>query len=265
MARQLSTIACCCSRAVARQQRGAVAFEPGEELGPVDQAVLDHLGVARAQLTGGQAGQHVGVREHEARLVEDADQVFAVAGVDPGLTADRAVDLGEQRGRDLHVVEAAQQDRRGEAGDVADHPAAERDQRRLASDALRQDLVEQVVEPGHALGRLAGREHDPARRDPGRLQARFERAEMRGLGQMVVGHEAHRGRAEHGPELGARSLQQTRPDHDLVAAGPKIEVEAHGGGHGPLSDRAAGNAATIRSTTALIGPLPLSTTRSASA
>jgi hypothetical protein len=197
--------------------------------------------------------------------VEAADQVLAVARIDPGLAADRAVDLREQRGRDLDVVEAAQQDRGGEAGEVADDPAAERDQRRPALDHLRQDLVEQPLEASHALGRLAGRQHDPAGHDGGRLEARFQRGEVTGLRQMVIGHDHHGMLAQQGPQQAAGARQQTGTDHDLVAAVAELDREAAGAGHGGLAARAAaGSAARMRPTTALIGPLLLSITRSAS-
>ena len=51
-----------------------------EEAGVGDQAVLDHLGEARAQLARRQRAQRVGVGDHGARLVERADQVLAAAG-----------------------------------------------------------------------------------------------------------------------------------------------------------------------------------------
>ena len=47
--------------------------------------------------------------------------------VDAGLAADRGIDLRQERGRDLHEVHAAPRDRRGKAGEVADHAAAERE------------------------------------------------------------------------------------------------------------------------------------------
>ena len=75
---------------VARQHRRAVGLAPGPEIGIVDQAVLGDLGIARQQLAPGQGVERVGVGQHQPRLVEGADQVLAVAGVDAGLAADRA-------------------------------------------------------------------------------------------------------------------------------------------------------------------------------
>ncbi len=255
-------------RVVARQQGRAVRLEPGEQRRLVDQPVFDHLGIARAQLPRRQALQDVGVRQHEPRLMEAADQVLALARVDPGLAADRAVDLGEQRGRDLHVVEPAQQDRRCEAREVADHPAAEGDQRGLALGPEVQDLIQKPLQPGHALGRLARRQDDPARRDAGRREALFQGRQMRGPGQIGVGHDDHVRTAEQRSELGAGATEQPRPDQDVVAARVQRHPEArrgNHGGHGGLPARSPGSASRMRSTTAPIGPLLLSTTRSASA
>src|SRR3546814_5535820 len=61
----------------------------------------------------------VGVDQHPPGLVEGADQVLAVPRVDPGLAADRTVDLRQQRRRDLHEVEAAERHRRRDSGEIA--------------------------------------------------------------------------------------------------------------------------------------------------
>src|SRR5258708_40320968 len=70
-----------------------LGFEPGKKSSITNEAVFDDLGVAGEKLATRQTGQSLGVREDEARLIESPDQVLANAGVDPGLAADRAVDL----------------------------------------------------------------------------------------------------------------------------------------------------------------------------
>ena len=55
-----------------------------------------------------------------------ADEVFAGDEVDAGLTADRGVDLREERCRNLHVTDAAHVDGGEESGDVAEDAATER-------------------------------------------------------------------------------------------------------------------------------------------
>ncbi len=112
-------------RGVAGQHARAVGLQPGEERRIAQQAVLDDLGVAAAHLARRQAVEHVQVGQHQPRLVEGADQVLAARRIDRGLAADRGVDLGQQGGRDLHEVDAALVDRGREAGEIADHAAAE--------------------------------------------------------------------------------------------------------------------------------------------
>ncbi len=92
-----------------------------------------------------------GVGEHRDRLVERADQVLALGQVDPGLAADRGVDHRQQRGRHLHHVDATVVHRGGEAGGVADHPAAQRDHRVAAQQAPLRELPAQVVDGGERL------------------------------------------------------------------------------------------------------------------
>ena len=109
---------------VAVQQAPAVGLQPGEEGRVIQNAVLDHLGVAGPKLPRRQGVQRRDVGEHQARLVKSADQVLAVGRVDAGLPAHGAVHLGEQGRRHLHAGQSAQRDGGGEAGDVADHAAA---------------------------------------------------------------------------------------------------------------------------------------------
>src|SRR3546814_7521627 len=52
----------------------AVRLAPGEEIGVVDQAVFDHLGIACAELARGQRREGGGVDQDECGLVEGADR-----------------------------------------------------------------------------------------------------------------------------------------------------------------------------------------------
>ena len=96
-------------------QSRAVAFQPVEERGVAEKAVFHHLAIARQEVAVGQGVQHVDVGQHQAGLVEGADQVLALGGVDPGLAADRTVDLRQKRGRQLHEAHAPAQDGGGKA------------------------------------------------------------------------------------------------------------------------------------------------------
>ena len=119
----------CASACGSRATRAPIrVFEPREEGGVADRAVLDHFREARGELAIGQRAQAIGVDQHGARLVERADHVLAQRMIDAGLAADGRVDLREQRRRNLHERHAALVDRRGESRDVADDAAAQRDQ-----------------------------------------------------------------------------------------------------------------------------------------
>ena len=100
------------------------------------------------------------------RLVEGADQVLAARGVDAGLAADAGIHLGQQGGRDLHEGQAAQRGGGGEAGEVADHAAAERDHRRAALDAGGQQPVDEA-DIGAGFSGLARRHDDRLVADAG--------------------------------------------------------------------------------------------------
>ena len=112
-----------------------VGLEPGEEGGVAEQPVFGDLGIAGAELARRQRIEQRGVGDHQHRLMKGADQVLAVPRIDRGLAADRGIDLRQQRGRYLHVVETAADDRGGEAGEIADHAAAERHHEVAALDA----------------------------------------------------------------------------------------------------------------------------------
>ncbi len=83
------------------QQLFDVLLQPFDKRQVQGQPVLDHLGQPGAQLAVGQRVEGRHVRDHRARLMEGADHVLAARMVDRGLAADRRVDLGEERGRNL--------------------------------------------------------------------------------------------------------------------------------------------------------------------
>ena len=128
------------------------------------QAVLDDLGPAAAHLARRQGRKGVHVFDHQAGLVEGAQVVLALAQVDGDLAAHGGVDHGEDGGRRLDQAHAPQKGGRGVAGEVADHAAAQGDDRVAARGA---QIVETVVERGEhrgALGLLTGRQHRRRRR-----------------------------------------------------------------------------------------------------
>jgi hypothetical protein len=215
---------------VAGGERGAVDLEPVEERRVAQKPVLHDLAVARAEIAGRQRSQHVDVGEHQRGLVEGADEVLAVPRVDAGLAADGTVDLRQKRRRHLHEAHAAPQYRGREAGEVADHPAAQGD-----DDVAPLDLrVEQPFDRGHeptpALRPLARRQRMGLGRDAGGVEARDKGAEMR-LGDARLGQDGDAGPRQERRDLRARACQKPRADADVVGA--RAELNPYRVGHRP--------------------------------
>src|SRR5690606_39504704 len=76
---------------------------------------------------------------------------------------DRRIDLGEQRRRNLHEIDAALIARRGETGDIADDAAAERDEAGVAMEFGVDELVEYAAQGRERLVLLAVRTSVDAR------------------------------------------------------------------------------------------------------
>ena len=92
-----------------------------------------------------------------SRGCQNAPTRFLPAGeIDRGLAADRGVGHRDERRRQLDDRDAAEQRRRDEAGEIADDAAAERDDRRAAIEAARDQLVAQPLVGRERLARLAG-------------------------------------------------------------------------------------------------------------
>ena len=224
--------------------------------------------------------------QNQARLVEGAEQVLAGAGVDRGLAADRAVDLGQQGRRDLHEIDAAQQGRRGEPGNVADHPAAQCHQHRAALDAAGEDIVDEPAEMGEILGAFARRQHDRALRDAVLGEAGAERRQVMPRDRLV-GDDDGLTPAQQRQDLRAGASDQPGTDQDVIAALAEFDAQLFdraGGGplggplrcHSWISELGAelggckargkpARAAITRVVVSSSGPSPLSMTISASA
>jgi hypothetical protein len=93
-----------------------------------------------------------------------------VPGIDTGLAAHRAVNLGQQGGRDLNEVDAAQDYARGKARDIPHDASAECDESRCAFRRQIKDRAGEIFEAGELFGTLSGLQHDGLARDAGRRQ-----------------------------------------------------------------------------------------------
>jgi hypothetical protein len=143
--------------------------------------------------------------------VEGADQVLAVAAVDPGLAAHRAVDLGQERGGDLDVVDAAEQGRGREPGEVAHHPAAQRHDREPPLRPVRQQVVEQGAQVAQALRGLARRQHDAPRGDARPRQRGLEPVRVPRRRQPLVGHDHDARQTEDRARISPAASSRPRP------------------------------------------------------
>ena len=207
------------------------ASSHSKKSGVAHQPVFDDLAIPGAHLAARQCRQARRVGEHQARLVEGADEVLAGAGVEGGLAADRAVDLRQEGRRDLHEIDAAQQGRRGEPGDVADHPAAQCHQHRAAFDAAGQDIVDQPAEMGEILGPLARRQHDRVLRDAVLGEAGAERRQVMAR-DILVGDDDGLAPAQQRRHQGAGARDQPGTDQDVIAAFAELDAQLVEGARG---------------------------------
>ena len=208
------------ARRAAGEDVGVIGFEPGEKGFVAEHAIFCDFGVAGAELARRQGVEHRRIGDHKHRLMERAEQVLSLWRVDAGLAADRGIDLGQKRGRHLHEIDAAAQDRRRKAGEIADHATAERNHQIAALD------------PGcdQRLGDLfAFLDDDARRRDAGLRQRTF------GLLQPVLCHSAVGD--DGGPHAGAQRgdaraerRQHATANHDVIGAVAEGYVDRDIGG-----------------------------------
>ena len=225
-----------------------VRLQPGEEGGVAEQAVFGDLGVAGAEFARRQSVEHGGVGEHQDRLMERADQILAVGGIDRGLAADRGIDLRQQRGRHLHIIESAPHRGRREAGEIADDAAAERDHEIAALDARGDDRLADLFEHAKALRAFADRNDHAARRHAGSGKRGFGGIEVM-TRDILVGDDGGLGARPQRFDARAERGDQPAPDDDVVAAGAERDLDgrrigAKRCGHAPAFR--AGGAASFR-------------------
>ena len=168
-----------CSRAELPERIAAgkdvfpIGFEPGEEGGVAKQAVFGDFSVAGAEFARRQHVKQSRVGNNQNRLMESADKILAVAGIDGGLAADRGIHLRQQCGRHLDIIKSAPHHRRGESGEIADDAAAERDDEIAALDARGDDGLANLFEDRKAFRPFAGRHDDAIALHAGLCKGRF--------------------------------------------------------------------------------------------
>ncbi len=232
-----------CSRAELPEATAAgeyvfpIGFEPGEEGGVAKQAVFGDFGVAGAEFALRQRIKQSRIGNNQNRLMESADEILAVAGVDGGLAADRGVHLRQQCGRHLDIIEAAPHHGRGESGEIADDAAAERDDKIAALDARGDDGLANLFEDRKAFRAFAGRDDDAIALHAGLFKGRFGgRQDV--ARDVLVGDDEGLGAGPQRGDACAKRSDDPAPDHDVVAARAKLDfndrrIAANGCGHAP--------------------------------
>ena len=141
--------------------RGEVELQQTGPLGGGrDEAVLEHLGIARAQVLAVERGKEVGAQQHEACLGKDANLVFQSAEVDAGLSAHRGVDHAQQRGGDIDEVDTPLEGGCRHAAEVGHHASAQADDQRVARGTMLLKLLPYGGEGSEVLVGVAGLDGD---------------------------------------------------------------------------------------------------------
>ncbi len=192
-----------------------IRFEPGEEIRVPQQPVFRHLAIAGQKIARLQAVQQRDIGQDQRRLVEGADQVLAMGGVDTGLAADTAVDLRQQRRRDLDEAHSAPKDRGRETHQIADHAAAERDHHIASFDPVFQQPFHHAGQVRPAFGALARRQHQRLAGDARRRERVAKRRQVQAR-DIFVGDDGQTRADQQRRDLGPRASDQTRADAHLV-------------------------------------------------
>lgn len=124
-----------------------VEHHRGVVLHIADQAMLDHLGIAREDVVAVERAQELAVDEDTERGIERTDLVLQPVEVDARLAANRRVDRGHQRRGDVDGADATLEGSPREASHVGHHAATQVDQQRMARSPL-------VGEPFPDLGQM---------------------------------------------------------------------------------------------------------------
>ena len=141
-----------------RRDRRPVRLEKLEQALVAECRHLDRLAEGGPELALGERLKQRDVDDHRDRLMERAEEVLPLGQVDAGLAADRRIDLGDERGRNLDERHAAQVRRREEPGRVAQRAASDRHQWLGPFDTQRSELAGRVLDHREPLGLFALRQ-----------------------------------------------------------------------------------------------------------
>ena len=142
----------------------------------------------------------------------------------PVLPPTEEFDLRQQRGRHLHEIDAAAQDRGRKAGEIADHAAAERDDEIVALDLRGDQGLADLFEAGIGLGDLAFLDHDARGRNAGRSERRFGRLEPV-FCDGAIGDDRRTHAGPQARDLFAERGQHAAADDDVIGAIAERDVD----------------------------------------
>ena len=128
---------------IAREKLVQVCLQPAEKRRITDEAVLDDLGKAGPELPGGERREGSGIRQHDGRLMEGANQILAARVVDAGLASNRGIHLRQEGRWHLSIGDAPLIARRREPGHIAHNSAAQGDHRAVPAEAVGHQHVEE--------------------------------------------------------------------------------------------------------------------------
>ncbi len=200
-----------------------------------DHSVLDDFRQSRPVVPVGQSVERGRIDEDAERLMEGADEVFTLRMVDADLSADRAVDVGQERRGHLDEGDAAGVGGGREAGRVS-HDAAPHGHDDGTPVGLDFDQrVVQAGDNGQRLRLLARLQIDPPRLPAGPAQTFGRDLGVRPRNMAVADDQCFpRGRGGLSPtprppgaERISPTVQTPRRDQNLVAAGPAPRRRGH--------------------------------------
>ncbi len=216
----------------AREDGLPLPFEPGEERRVIDQAIFDDLGVTGPELPLRQRREAIRIGEHQRRLVEGADEILAVAGIDAGLAADGGIHLGQETRRNLHEAHPALGRRRDEAREIAHDAPAQRHDDIAALEPSGLDGLAHPHERIEGFRSLARLDFDDGRAQAGGIEACLQPGQVVARHIGVRHHRAGRARRQGGDAVACR-LEQRGADQDFIGAGPESHRDADAGIHSP--------------------------------
>jgi len=203
---------------IALQDLGSLLFEAQKKIKVADDAALESFVQPGSKLAIGQRAQDFRIDEHSTGMMECSEQVLPCPEIHRGLATHRCIYLSKNRGGDLHQLHTAHVKRRQQAGNIANHPATQRNQNSFAVGAQPGQFFGQLLDRAQFLRRLSVRHLDYL----GLEARRGERAH-----QLCAPAPAHRRNRNH--EDLARLRQQLRQQ----GSGPRQQAVFNAGLVGP--------------------------------